>query len=103
MRRFSAAMDPSEDSPAQAAAWIDAYRDAAAGADVLAGSHDPAAWAAMLEELAAVASNLAHARERVQRLKGMCGLTAEVEIEAPGGIERSLGKARRVIDRRPRT
>ena len=60
-------MDPSEDSPAQAAAWIDAYRDAAAGADVLAGSHDPAAWAAMLEELAAVASNLAHARERVQR------------------------------------
>ena len=39
----------------------------------------------------------------VQRLKGMCGLTAEVEIEAPGGIERSLGKARRVIDRRPRT
>ena len=38
----------------------------------------------------------------VQRLKGMCGLTAEVEIAAPGGIERSLGKARRVIDRRPK-
>ena len=59
-------MDPSEDSPAQAAAWIDAYRASAAGADVLAGSTDPA-WPAMLEELAAVASNLAHARERVQR------------------------------------
>lgn len=58
-------MDPSEDSPAQAAAWITAYR-AAAGVDVMAGSNDPA-WAAMLEELAAVASNLAHARERVQR------------------------------------
>ncbi|GAA3261437.1 hypothetical protein GCM10020258_24740 [Sphingomonas yabuuchiae] len=59
-------MDPSEDSPAQAAAWIDAYRAAAPGADVLARSGDPA-WSAMLEELAAVASNLAHARERVQR------------------------------------
>ncbi len=59
-------MDPSEDSPAQAAAWIDAYRASAAGADVLARSTDPA-WPAMLEELAAVASNLAHARERVQR------------------------------------
>ena len=50
-------MDPSEDSPAQAAAWIDAYRAAAPGADVLAGSDDPA-WPAMLEELAAVASHL---------------------------------------------
>ena len=38
-----------------------------------------------------------------QRLKGMCGLTAMVEIAAPGGIERSMGKARRVIDRRPRS
>ena len=38
----------------------------------------------------------------VQRLKVMCGLTAEVEIAAPGGIERSMGKARRVIDKRPK-
>ncbi len=38
----------------------------------------------------------------VQRLKGMCGLSAEVEIAAPGGVERSLGKARRVIDKRPK-
>jgi phenylacetate-CoA ligase len=38
----------------------------------------------------------------VRRLKGMCGLSAEVEIAAPGGIERSMGKARRVIDRRPK-
>ena len=37
-----------------------------------------------------------------KRLKGMCGLSAEVEIVAPGGVERSMGKARRVIDRRPR-
>ncbi|MCX7361935.1 MAG: phenylacetate--CoA ligase [Alphaproteobacteria bacterium] len=37
-----------------------------------------------------------------QRLKGMCGLSAEVDIAAPGGVERSMGKARRVIDRRPK-
>src|SRR6266436_4462705 len=34
-----------------------------------------------------------------QRLKGMCGLSAEVEIAAPGAVERSMGKARRVIDK----
>ena len=37
------------------------------------------------------------------RLKGMCGLSAEVEIAAPGSVERSMGKARRVIDRRPKS
>ena len=37
-----------------------------------------------------------------QRLKGMCGLSAEVEIAAPGAVERSMGKARRVIDKRPK-
>jgi phenylacetate-CoA ligase len=36
------------------------------------------------------------------RLKGMCGLSADIEIAGPGGIERSMGKARRVIDKRPR-
>ncbi len=35
-----------------------------------------------------------------ERLKGMCGLSAAIEIVEPGGIERSMGKARRVIDRR---
>ncbi len=39
---------------------------------------------------------LAHAvKERI-------GVSARVEILPPGGIERSLGKARRVIDRRPK-
>ena len=43
------------------------------------------------------------ARELADRLKGMCGLSAEVQIAAPGGIERSMGKARRVIDKRPKS
>jgi phenylacetate-CoA ligase len=38
--------------------------------------------------------------ELVGRLKGMCGLTASVEIAVPGAVERSMGKARRVLDRR---
>jgi phenylacetate-CoA ligase len=40
--------------------------------------------------------------ELMQRLKGMCGLSATVEIVGPGAVERSMGKARRVIDRRPK-
>jgi phenylacetate-CoA ligase len=40
--------------------------------------------------------------ELAHRLKGMCGLSAEIEIAAPGGVERSMGKARRVIDKRPK-
>jgi len=38
----------------------------------------------------------------VERLKGVCGLSATVEVVEVGGIERSMGKARRVIDRRPK-
>jgi phenylacetate-CoA ligase len=37
------------------------------------------------------------------RIKERVGLSTEVVIEPPGTIERSLGKARRVIDRRPKT
>jgi len=40
--------------------------------------------------------------ELARRLKGMCGLSATIDVAAPGTIERSMGKARRVIDKRPR-
>jgi phenylacetate-CoA ligase len=40
--------------------------------------------------------------ELARRLKGMCGLSAEVDVAAPGAVERSMGKARRVIDKRPK-
>ena len=39
-------------------------------------------------------------RELAGRIKELVGVTARVEVVAPGGVERSLGKARRVIDRR---
>jgi phenylacetate-CoA ligase len=36
------------------------------------------------------------------RIKEIIGVSARVVVEAPGGIERSLGKARRVLDKRPK-
>jgi phenylacetate-CoA ligase len=41
-----------------------------------------------------------HARALAHAVKSRIGVSALVEVAAPGTIERSLGKARRVIDRR---
>jgi phenylacetate-CoA ligase len=35
-------------------------------------------------------------------IKSLIGVTAAVQIVASGGIERSLGKAKRVVDKRPK-
>ncbi len=42
------------------------------------------------------------AEELARRLKGMCGLSATIDIASPGAVERSMGKAKRVIDKRPK-
>ena len=47
-------------------------------------------------EARGAAERLAH------EIKTFVGTTAIIELRAEGGVERSLGKARRVIDRRPR-
>ena len=47
-------------------------------------------------DLARAASDLAHA------MKARIGVTAKVSVLEPGGIERSPGKAKRVIDKRPK-
>lgn len=44
----------------------------------------------------------AEAKLAATHIKAHVGLSARVVIEPPGTIERSLGKARRVIDRRPK-
>ncbi|MEI7713468.1 MAG: phenylacetate--CoA ligase PaaK [Rhodospirillales bacterium] len=36
------------------------------------------------------------------RIKDTVGLTTRVHIEAPGAVERSVGKARRLVDKRPK-
>ena len=43
------------------------------------------------------------ARKAEQLIKGFVGVTATVRVVDPGTIERSQGKAKRVIDRRPKT
>lgn len=43
------------------------------------------------------------AAELEGRIKGLIGVTARVSILEPGGVERSQGKARRVIDTRPKS
>jgi len=35
-------------------------------------------------------------------IKNLIGVNADVRVVAPGGIERSLGKAKRVLDKRPK-
>jgi phenylacetate-CoA ligase len=35
-------------------------------------------------------------------VKSLIGVTADVHVVAPGGIERSLGKAKRIVDKRPK-
>ncbi len=45
----------------------------------------------------AAGTRLAH------HIKSLIGVTAEVRVCAPGSIERSLGKARRIVDKRPKT
>jgi phenylacetate-CoA ligase len=42
------------------------------------------------------------ARRVEQRIKDMIGITASIEVQASGTIERSAGKARRVVDLRPK-
>jgi phenylacetate-CoA ligase len=40
------------------------------------------------------------AKELQHHIKGLVGITTRVQIQPTGGVERSTGKARRVIDRR---
>jgi phenylacetate-CoA ligase len=42
------------------------------------------------------------ARELQHRIKTLIGVSCRVEVLDPNGIERSMGKARRVIDQRPK-
>lgn len=43
-----------------------------------------------------------HERDLAALVKTLVGVTARVTIKPPGSIERSMGKARRVIDTRPK-
>ncbi len=44
----------------------------------------------------------ANAGRLAELIKGVIGITADIDVCEPGGIERSMGKAVRVIDNRPK-
>ena len=39
----------------------------------------------------------------LRKIKARIGTTANIEVREPGGIERSVGKARRIVDKRRET
>jgi phenylacetate-CoA ligase len=43
------------------------------------------------------------ARRLEHRIKGYIGVTTTVRLALPGGVERSVGKAKRVLDQRPKS
>jgi phenylacetate-CoA ligase len=47
-------------------------------------------------------SRRAAAKSLEQNIKGYIGVSTTVQLALPGGIERSIGKAKRVVDRRPK-
>ena len=42
------------------------------------------------------------AQQLGHHIKSTIGVSAAVHLVAPGGVERSLGKARRIVDKRPK-
>ena len=52
--------------------------------------------------LADEASRASHAAELRAHIKNNIGVSTRIVVADPGGLERSMGKARRVIDRRPK-
>jgi phenylacetate-CoA ligase len=51
-------------------------------------------------DAAAFAAGAGASKALVEQIKSMIGISARVEVRAPGSIERSIGKAKRVIDKR---
>jgi phenylacetate-CoA ligase len=66
------------------------------------GPLDSMTIAVECEPGASDAERKAAAKELAHHVKAIIGVSAAVDVRDPGAIERSLGKARRVIDKRPR-
>ncbi|WP_306005093.1 phenylacetate--CoA ligase PaaK [Aquicoccus porphyridii] len=53
-------------------------------------------------EQAGDAARAASARELAHHIKSVVGISTKIEVHPEGGVERSQGKARRVVDNRPK-
>ena len=51
---------------------------------------------------AGAATGEAAAAQLAHKIKSLIGVSAEVRVVQSGGIERSVGKAKRVVDNRPK-
>jgi len=58
----------------------------------------------LVERVASIGSvdGDAAGKRLAHNIKSLVGVSAEVKVLPPGGIERSLGKAKRVVDKRPK-
>ena len=56
----------------------------------------------MLVELAPGATDAASADKLEHNIKSLIGVTTDVRIVPISSIERSIGKAKRVVDKRPK-
>jgi phenylacetate-CoA ligase len=54
------------------------------------------------EDVTDAASREAQGELLARHVKDLIGVTAAVVVVDPGSVERSLGKAKRVVDKRPR-
>jgi len=48
------------------------------------------------------AARAAQARELSHHIKSVVGVSARITVVEPGGVERSMGKAQRIVDKRPK-
>jgi phenylacetate-CoA ligase len=53
-------------------------------------------------DAAAPEARAAAARELAHHIKSVVGVSSRIEVRDPGAVERSAGKARRVVDNRPK-
>ena len=57
---------------------------------------------AVLVEFSSGKENISSAEKLKRNIKSLIGVSAQVKIVAGGAIERSIGKAKRVVDKRPK-
>jgi phenylacetate-CoA ligase len=57
----------------------------------------------LVEREASAASDMDAGAALACRIKDVIGVSADVDLREPGGVERSQGKARRVVDNRPKS
>jgi phenylacetate-CoA ligase len=59
-------------------------------------------WVEAAPDAADAVARAASAKELAHHIKSVVGVSSKIDVRDPGAVERSGGKARRVVDNRPR-